>query len=144
MLSGQELDRGLDAGMMKGGTVQVSDGVGGFAVDSASKTSIRLSGHLDIKKRNAAISFLFHCELDAAVKRVEVFQEEPKVVLPMLPDYECVVHIPEPNLGLVVCSGDGGLFKSFHEQVCQNWGYRRSHGGSSRLFEEFVPPPEAR
>ena len=67
------LDGGLDSGVMKGAAVQVSVGMGGFAVDTASKTSIRLSCHLNIKKGDAAISFLFHCELDVAVQCVEVF-----------------------------------------------------------------------
>ena len=76
--------------------------VGGLAVDSAGQAAVLLSGHLNIKKRNVAITFLFHGELDAAVKPVEVFQKELEVVLPVLPDDESIVHISEPNFGSVV------------------------------------------
>ena len=41
------------------------------------------------------------------MKPVEVVQEELKVVLPVLPDDEGVITIPEPDLGAVVCCGDG-------------------------------------
>ena len=58
----------------------------GFAVYTTGKGSILLSEHLNVKKRNAAISFLFHCELDVAVKPVEVFQEEAELLLSVLPD----------------------------------------------------------
>ena len=58
---------------------------------------------------------LFHCEVDVAVKPVEMFQEELEAVLPMVPDDKSVVHIPEPVWGFVVCCGDGELPKFFHE-----------------------------
>ena len=61
--------------------MQVPVRVCGFSVYTAGKGSILLSGHLNVKKRNAAISFLFHCELDVAVKPVEVFQEEAELLL---------------------------------------------------------------
>ena len=59
--------------MVEGSAVQVPVRVRRFAVYTAGKGSILLSEHLNVKKRNAAISFLFHCELDVAVKPVEVF-----------------------------------------------------------------------
>ena len=50
--------------------MEVSVSMGGFAVDCAGKAAILLPGHFNIKKRNVAIAFLFHGELDAVVKPV--------------------------------------------------------------------------
>ena len=94
----------------------------GFAVYTAGKGSILLSGHLNVKKRNAAISFLFHCELDVAVKPVEVFQEEAELLLSVLPDDKGIIDVPQPQGGTVACCVDGELLEFFHEQICQNRG----------------------
>ena len=74
--------------------MQVPVRVRGFAVYTAGKGSILLSEHLNVKKRNAAISFLFHCELDVAVKPVEVFQEEVELLLSVLPDDKGIIDVP--------------------------------------------------
>ena len=116
--------------MVKGGAVEVPVSVSGFAVNPTGKTAILSSGHLNVKKGNAAISLLFHGELYVAVKPIEVVQEELKVFLSVLPDDEGVIYIPKPDLGAVVCCGDGSLLKLLHEYVSQNRGYRGSHGGS--------------
>ena len=98
--------------------MQVPVRVRGLAVYTAGKGSVLLSEHLNVKKRNAAITFLFHCELDAAVKPVEVFQEEAEFLPPVLPDDEGIINIPKPHVWTVVCCVDGKLLEFLHEQIC--------------------------
>ena len=52
--------------------MQVSVRVGGLAVDAACEGAIWLSGDTDIEERDAAISLLFHGEVDVAVQAVEM------------------------------------------------------------------------
>ena len=53
--------------MVEGPAMRVSVHVGWFMVDIACETPVLLSCHLNIKKRNHAIPFLLHGELDAPV-----------------------------------------------------------------------------
>ena len=49
------------------------------------------------------VLFLFHSELNVAVKADEVLQEMFEVMFATWPDNEGVVHVPKPYAGFEVC-----------------------------------------
>ena len=111
------VDRPSDAGMVKRPTVEIAVSVCPFPVDLPSEIAIRLPGHLYVQERDVAILFLIHSELDAAVKPVEVIQEQLELVLAMLPDDKSVIDIAQPDSRLEISCGDGSLLEFLHEHI---------------------------
>ena len=48
---------------------------------------------------------------------VEVFQEQLKLVLTVLPDDKGVIHVAKPDSWLEVSCGDGSLLEFSHEHI---------------------------
>ena len=97
--------------------MEVSVRVRRFPVDLLSERAIWLPGHLHIQERDVAILFLIHGELDAAVQPVEVFQEQLKLVMTILPDDKGVIDVAKLDSWLEVSCGDGSLLEGFHEHI---------------------------